>query len=264
MGFKGIAVTDDLAMNGAGIAAGSFSEACVKAVEAGNDLVMMSRLLEFDDPAWDRLLEAYRARPAFRSRVREAATRVIETKLRYLKPRGKAALVPDLERLGSRVPDPEAAAFFKEQAYRSVTTVASRGIPFAPRGRLLVASPLKEFSAAAAEAYPGSSLFRFSYSPEGAALSGEMAAFDSALAGCSAVVVCVANEAGMDFAQRAHDAGKSVAIVSAQSPAPLARADWAEAAVAVYGCSRESLRAGIDVLAGKAAAQGHLPVKLAR
>jgi beta-N-acetylhexosaminidase len=264
IGFKGIAVTDDLAMNGAGIAAGSFSEACVKAIEAGNDVIMMSRLLELDDPAWKRLLEEYRRSPAFRSRVRESAARVLETKLRYLKPRGKAALVPDLGSLGSRVPDPEAAAFFKEQAYRSATAVASRAIPFAPAGRILVASPLKEFSTAALEAYPGAASFRFSYSPEGAALSGELAAFDAALAGCSAAVVCVANQAGMDFAQRAHDAGKGVAIVSAQSPAPLARAKWAEAAVAVYGCSPESLRAGLDVLTGKAAAQGRLPVKLSR
>jgi len=264
IGFKGIAVTDDLAMNGAGIAAGAFSEACVKALEAGNDVVMMSRLLEFDDPAWTRLLAAYRGRASFRSRVREAATRVVETKLRYLKGRGKAALVPDLGRLASRVPDPEAAAFFKEQAYRSATAVAPRGIPFAPAGQVLIASPLKEFTSAALEAYPGASSFRFSYSPEGAALEGELRAFDAALAGCSATLVCVANQAGMDFAQRAHDAGKRVAIVSAQSPAPLARAAWAEAVVAVYGCSRESLRAGIDVLAGKAAAQGRLPVKLAK
>jgi beta-N-acetylhexosaminidase len=264
IGFKGIAVTDDLAMNGASAAAGSFPEACVEAVEAGNDVIMMSRLLEFDDPAWGRLLEAYRGKPAFRARVRDSAARVLETKLRYLKPRGKAALVPDLARLGSRVPDPEAAAFFKEQAYRSATAVASRGIPFAPAGRVLVASPLKDFAAAALEAFPGAASFRFSYAPEGAAQAGELASFDAALAGCSAAVVCVANQAGMDFAQRAHDAGKAVAIVSAQSPAPLARAAWAEAAVAVYACSPQSLRAGIDVLTGKAAAQGRLPVKLGR
>jgi hypothetical protein len=53
-----------------------------------------------------------------------------------------------------------------------------------------------------------------------------------------------------------------VAIVSAQSPAPLSRAPWAEAAVAVYSFSRESLRAGIAVLSGKEKAQGKLPLRL--
>ena len=66
MGFKGLAVTDDLTMNGADAAAGSVSEACIKAVEAGNDLLMISELLATDDPAWTRLLAAYRERPAFR------------------------------------------------------------------------------------------------------------------------------------------------------------------------------------------------------
>ncbi len=264
IGFKGIAVTDDLAMNGASVAAGAFSEACVKAIEAGNDLVMMSRLLDFDDPAWEKILAAYRGRPAFRERVREAAARVLEAKLRYLKPRGKESLVPDLERLDSLVPDPEAASFFKEQAYRSATAVVPAGIPFLPAGRVLVASPLKEFSSAALDYYPGASLFRYSYAPEDAALAEELAAFEAQLGSCEAVVACVANETGMDFARRARDAGKRVAIVSAQSPAPLSRAFWAEAAVAVYGRSRESLRAALAVLTGKASAQGRLPVKLAR
>ncbi len=264
MGFKGIAVTDDLVMNGASAAAGAFSEACVKAIEAGNDLVMMSRLLDFDDPAWEKLIAAYRGRPDFRERVREAASRVLEAKLRYLKPRGREALVPELEGLDSRVPDPEAAAFIKEQAYRSATAVIPAGIPFLPSGRILVASPLKEFSAAALDRYPGAALFRYSYAPEDAALPEELAAFEAELGRCDAVIACVANEAGLDFARRARDAGKRVAIVSAQSPAPLARAPWAEAAVAVYGRSRESLRAALAVLSGKASAQGRLPVKLAR
>ena len=267
IGFKGLAVTDDLAMNGAGEAAGSISEACVKAVEAGNDLIMISQLLRTDDPAWIRLLSAYRERPAFKARVREAATRVIETKLKYLRPRGKAALVPDLALLAARVPDPEAAGFFKAQAYRSATVLRAGGIPFAAapglaRGRLLVAGPFKDFFDAALGAYPGAGIFHFSYEPEGAALGSEMAAFDRALAEVDAVIICVANAAGMDFAQRAHEAGKRVAILSAQSPAPLSRAPWADASVAVYSYSRESISAGIAVLAGETQAQGTLPLRL--
>ena len=102
------------------------------------------------------------------------------------------------------------------------------------------------------EAYPGAAAFSFSYEPESAALSSEMGGFDRALAGVDSVIVCVANGAGMDFAERAHAAGKRVAIVSVQSPAPLSRAPWAEAAVAVYSYSSESLRAGVAVLSGKA------------
>jgi beta-N-acetylhexosaminidase len=266
IGFKGLAVTDDLVMNGAGESAGSLSEACILAVEAGNDLHMISKLLEADDPAWNRLLEAYRGRPAFKARVREAATRVVATKLKYLRPRGKAALLPEIAGLSAKVPDPEAAAFFAAQAYRSVTVLRSGGIPFAspgkPNGRLLIAAPFKEFFDIALEAYPGAGSFHFSYVPEGAALPAELGGFERALAGVDAVLVCVANASGMDFAERAHAAGKRVAIVSAQSPAPLSRAPWAEASVAVYSYSLESLRAGIAVLSGRALAQGRLPLRL--
>jgi beta-N-acetylhexosaminidase len=266
IGFQGLAVTDDLSMNGAVESAGSLSEACIRAVEAGNDLLMISKLLGSDDPAWTRLLSAYRTRPAFKARVREAATRVLVTKLKFLRPRGKAALVPNLESLAARVPDPDAAAFFAAQAYRSVTILRSGSIPFsAPTGsggRILVASPFKEFFDTALEYYPGAESFHFSYEPAGAAGPAELRAFDRALASADAVILCVANEAGMDFAERAHEAGKRIAIISAQSPAPLARAPWSEASVAVYSYSRESLRAGLAVLAGKAQAQGTLPLRL--
>ena len=262
LGFEGIAVTDDLFMNGAIGDGLPFPEACVKAIMAGNDVVMLSRMLPLEDPAWQRLISAYRDDPAFRARARQSALRVLETKLRYLKPRGRSAMLPDASGLGKKLPDPEAAAFLKEQAYRSATAVRSGGIPFAPAGRVLVAGPFAEFVAAAGEYYPGSAAFRFSYRPEHAALPAELAAFQAALAGKAAVVVCVANQAGLDFAERARELGLRVAIVSVQSPAPLSRAGWAEASVAVYGYSPESIRAGLDVLTGRQPARGKLPVKL--
>jgi len=262
LGFKGIAVTDDLFMNGAIGNGLHFSDACVKAIMAGNDIVMVSRLLPLDDPVWARLLSAYRQDAAFRARARESAQRVIETKLRYLKPRGKAALLPDRASLGKKVPDPEAAAFLREQAFRSATAVRSGGIPFAPRGRLLVAGPYPDFLEAGKDAYAGAATFKFSAKLEDAAPAAELTAFERALDAADAVVVCVANQAGMDFAERARERGRRVAVVSVLSPAPLSRAAWAEASVAVYGYSPQSLRAAFDVLTGKEPAQGRLPVKL--
>jgi beta-N-acetylhexosaminidase len=262
LGFKGIAVTDDLFMSGAIGNGMHFSEACVKAIMAGNDIVMMSRMLAPDDPAWTRLLAAYRGDRAFRARARESALRVLETKLRYLKPRGKSALIPDRASLGKKVPDPEAASFFREQAFRSATAVRAEGIPFKPAGRLLVAGPFADFLAAGTDAYPGAATLKFSYKPEDAASSAELEGFGRALRGVESVVVCVANQAGMDFAELAGRLGRRVAVVSVQSPAPLSRASWAAASVAVYGYSPESLRAAFDVLTGKEPAQGRLPVKL--
>jgi beta-N-acetylhexosaminidase len=260
IGFHGLAVTDDLIMSGAG--SQDLSESCLMAIRAGNDLVLLSRLLPLDDPVWQRALSAYRKDPEFRARAREAAARVLETKLRYLKPRGRSALLPAEGELDERLPDPEAAGFFREQAFRSATALRSDSIPFTPKGAVLVAGPLADFVDVTKRAYPGSTAFRFSYKPEHAALGQELAAFSRALEGVDAVVVCVANDAGMEFAERARAMGKEVAVLSVMSPAPLAGREWLRAAVAVYGFSAESLAAGIDVLAGKAPAMGSLPLKL--
>ncbi|MGO8692971.1 MAG: glycoside hydrolase family 3 protein [Rectinemataceae bacterium] len=270
LGFTGLAVTDDLCMSGAaptlpdGVARWTVSDACLKAMEAGNDMLMMSRMLDFDDPAWTKLLDAYRKRPEFRARVREAATRVILTKLRYLKVRGRDALIPDLATLSSRVPAPGAAEYFRREAFRSATEVIPSHLPFRPSGRVLVAAPFGEFIADGLAAYPGASTFGFSFYPSAAARPGELAAFEKAAARCDALVICVANDAGMDFAQRAHREGKMVGIVSVQSPSPLSRAAWADAAVAVYGFSPESLQAGIAALSGAEKPEGRLPILLDR
>jgi len=264
LGFRGIAVTDDLFMTGASSGGLSFPDACIKAIMAGNDIIMTSKLLAFDDPAWTRLVAAYRGDRAFRARALESAQRVLEAKLGYLKPRGKGALLPDREGLHRKLPDPEAAAFLKEQAYRSATAVHAEAIPFSSSGGVLLAGPFADFLSLGKERFPGASSFRFSYKPEQAALAGELEAFAAAMRGRQAVLVCVANNAGMDFAQRAADSGRRVAILSVQSPAPLERASWATAAVAVYGYSPEALGAGLDVLSGREAARGRLPVKLGR
>ncbi|MDA8424585.1 MAG: glycoside hydrolase family 3 protein [Treponema sp.] len=266
LGFKGLVVTDDLFMGGAaptlpdGVARWTVSDACLKAMEAGDDMLMMSRLLDFDDPAWTKLLAAYRANPEFRARVREAATIVLLTKLRYLKSWGPEALVPDLATLHARVPAPGAAEYFRHEAFRSATALDPSRLPFRPAGRILVAGPFPEFAQAALAVYPGARSFGFSFFPESAARPAELAAFDRAAAGCDTVLICVANQAGMDFAERAHLEGKKVGIISVQSPAPLERVPWASAAVAVYGFSPESLKAGLAVLTGAEPSEGRMPI----
>ena len=265
LGFQGVAVTDDLMMAGAaGAGASSLSEAFYLAVEAGNDLLESSRIMALDDPAWTRLLSAYRSKPAFRARVREAARRVLVLKLDYLRPKGPKALVPDPGRLGERLPDREGEAFFRGQAFRGASALDAERLPWKPSGKILVAAPFADFLEAAAAAFPGAARHKFSYRPESAALPEELAAFERAAASADAVLVCAPNEAGMDFFARAKALGKRVAVVSVFSPAPLSRCGPEDAAVAVYGNSRACFDAGLAALKGEEAAEGRLPVKLSR
>ncbi len=256
LGFRGVAITDDLRMKALGR---DFGANCRRALEAGNDLLVSSELPALDDPAWTRLLAAYRKEPAFRQRVQEAASRVLTMKLQWLAPRGRSGLVPDPAVLASRVPDSEGQAFFKEQAERSATALDPALLPWAVEGRLLVASPLRAFSSAAAAAWPASNSYRYSWKTEGPAIPSELAAFGGALASADSVLVCVASQAGMDYALLALKRHKRVAVLSILSPLPLERAPPGLPAVAVYSTSPESIGAGIAVLRGDLVPGGFFP-----
>ncbi|MEI6388692.1 MAG: glycoside hydrolase family 3 N-terminal domain-containing protein [Spirochaetota bacterium] len=256
LGFKGVAVTDDLRMKALGK---DFGANCRAALEAGNDLLVSSELPALDDPAWTSLLSAYRKEPAFRQRVWEAASRVLTLKLQWLAPRGRSGLVPDLSALASRLPDPESQAFFREQAKRSATALDQAFLPWTAKGRLLIASPLRAFSSAAAAAWPVSRDFHYSWRIEGPAIPSELAAFGEAIASADSVLVCVPNQAGMDFALLALKRNKRVAVLSLLSPLPLERAPLGLPAVAVYSTSPESIGAGIAALRGEIPASGRFP-----
>ena len=261
IGFKGVAVTDDLLMTGAAGGA-TLSNACLEAIEAGNDLLMASRIIALDDAAWTTLLSAYRARPAFKARAREAATRVVELKLRYLRPKGEAAIQPDVKALATRLPDKDGQAFFEEQAFRAVTAINPAALPWKPEGSILIASPLSSFLQAASASYPKAATFRYSAQATAAASRAELAAFSAAAYRASAILVCVQNEAGMDFVDRARSLGKKVAVICLLSPEPLARCRPQDAALAVYGNSKQCMDAGLAVLRGDTPAEGRLPLAL--
>lgn len=260
LGFGGVAVTDDMYMYGVSGDSG-VAEACRKAILAGNDMLVLSTAPVVDGAIWKTLTEAMRSDPEFSARVRESARRVVALKIDRLKPLGREALVPKSVSAEKNLPAPGAAEFFRALAYRSATilTGADR-LPFKPSGKTLVAGPFGDFLDAAKAAWPGAAEMRFSYLPAEEALPGELAVFSREAAKYDAVVVCVANRAGLQFAQAAKTAGAKVAILSVLSPVHVKGAVWAEAAVAVYSHAGFSIRAGIDVLSGKIKAYGRVPL----
>jgi beta-N-acetylhexosaminidase len=262
LGYKGLVIPDDLYMVGA-LGSQGILDACVKALMAGNDMILLSVAPEPGTKLWNGLLSRYRSDAKFRNRVEEAATKVLETKFRYLRPLGKEGVIPNPSDADKKLPDPEATKFFADLARRSATIVGNaKGIPFRPKGKVLIAAPFDAFLSRAGKAYPNSTQFSFSFHPDAAAKTGELKAFEARLSGCDAAIVCVANAAGMEFAQAAHKAGVHVAIVSVLSPAYVAGADWAEAVVAVYHYAPICLQAGIDVLHGELKARGTLPISM--
>lgn len=260
LGYRGLVITDDLYMVGA-IGEGTILDAAVKSIEAGNDMILLSTAPSPSSGLWQGLRARYRDNPTFRARVKDAAAKVLATKLEFLRPQGQASLVPNPERVTSLLPDPEARKFFRGLARRSATNLGSASsIPFVPKGKVLLAAPFDTFFALGRARFPDSAEYRFSYRPESSPLPEELKAFTAKLAGCSGAIVAVANPAGLEFAKTASEKGIPVALLSVLSPAQVLGAKWASASVAVYHYAPDCLEAGLDVLSGKLVPRGKLPI----
>ena len=152
IGYEGLVITDDLMMNGAA-SPGGLAESCERAIRAGNDILMFSKTLALDDPAWTRLLALYRRDNGFKARVDESARRVLRAKLDWLLSRGERGLYP--------VADPEAVmrteesrTFFFEQAMRSATLLGSGPVSPDQLGRILAAGQFEDFFPEALKRFP--------------------------------------------------------------------------------------------------------------
>lgn len=264
IGFEGLVITDDLMMNGATEYAGSLSRAAKLALEAGNDVIMLSKTPFLNDQLWTSLLSSYRREPAFRERVQDAARRVLVLKLRALRSPEAPPFVPDPAEVAARVPDPEGRRFFLDLACRSVTRVygPQDGVTAEKAGKVLLAGSFEDFFVSGRAAYPGASEYRFSYAPSEQTLARERGELRRRASAADTVVFCLANAAGRELLETLRDLGPKVTVVSVLSPAYLEKEDWVDSALAVYSYAPESFAAAFAALRGDIPAEGLLPYVL--
>jgi beta-N-acetylhexosaminidase len=260
IGFRGLVVTDDMIMNGVKIGAGSLSLAAKQALAAGNDIIMMSSTPALDDPVWVDLLQAMRTERDFRARVRDAARRVVEVKLRYLRGETTVPLIPDMARVRGDLPDREGAAFFQGLAARSVTLVKDNKdlIPLSAEkaGRLFLAGQNLDFFALGKKYFSGVASYWYS-----APVSDDMI---QRVRRADTIIFYLSDSEGIAVLRGLRHLGKKIIVLSVLSPAYLGEVPWVDAAVAVYGNSQDSLAAGFSVILGKIPAQGAVPFTLNR
>ena len=82
LGFNGVVLTDDLAMQGAN-GGGLPAKAAVEAVEAGADLLLISSVPQQQADAYDAVKEAVESGEIPRSRIEKSVKRLLEVKERY-------------------------------------------------------------------------------------------------------------------------------------------------------------------------------------
>ncbi len=262
IGFRGMVVTDDMEMEGALNGTLDVAVACRLALEAGNDMLLLSHSPPSQEKVWRTLGAAMRREPGFRAVVTEAATHVLAAKLRFLGPRGRDALFPDADRVPASVPAPGAAEFFRQSAARAVTLVSGGRVPWRPAEgeRVLLCGQIDEFFEEGLARWPGAETLAFSYEPFYAADPDDLARVPERARRYDTVVFCLANDNSLEVLDRMRDLGPRLLVVSTLSPVYLAEAPWVSTAVAVYGSGRDSFRAGFAVLAGEIAAAGRMPV----
>jgi len=254
MGYKGIVITDDLMMNGATLWAGSLSRAAKQALIAGNDIILFSKTPNMYDQVWTYLVSSMREEADFRRRVRDAARRTLETKLRYLRGDKAVPAIPNLRKVATDLTDPEGSAFFVNLAARSVTIVKDTVIPLKPEnaGRVLLAGQYLDFFKVGRAAFPGASAYWYSEADG----IGELLSFARR---ADTIIFCLSDAAGVRILRQLETMRKKVIVLSVLSPVYLENVSWVDGAVAVYSYAPESLAAGFSVIIGRIAAEGKLP-----
>ncbi len=268
LGFQGLIITDDMMMNSATSWAGSLSAAFRQAIEAGNDIIISSTTARLDEPLWIANLQLMSTSQTFRERVKDAAYRVILSKLEYFKGENPVPLYPKAEEINQFIPDPEAQKFFLAQACRSITLYKGDLLPLLAEqansggGTLLVGqTQFPEFFQEGLRRYPEADSMKFNYNM-GPNETNWMANYIVQLAPkYSTVVICVADEASARVASRLRGLGVDIVVISVLAPVPaMELASWADTVLMAYSYSPYSFNAVFGALAGEFAVRGTFPL----
>jgi beta-N-acetylhexosaminidase len=261
MRFEGLVITDDMMMFGARQGDRSIPEICEMALRAGNDMVMVSRPPDVQSNVRNYLLTQLYADPDFKAIVSSSVERIVETKLTYLKPHGKVALYPDIERIDSEIPNTGGKSFIFDLACRSTTLIKSGAIPIdtvESRGVLLVGD-YDEFFAEGTAKYPDAGTLTIERYPLSAR---EIERIIAGAQEYQTVIVCLADEESLKTLQDLRPLASKIAVLSVLNPVYLAQVPWVTTAVAVYGTGFESFKAGFAALAGDFTPEGRLPISI--
>jgi len=258
IGFKGLVITDDLMMVGATIYTGSLARTAKQAIIAGNDIIMFSNTPELYDPVWTFLLTSMRNEEDFKKNVRDAARKVLEMKLTYLRGNSKVPYIPDVKKVEAELTDPQGSAFFLNLAARSATIVKPNSgngvfpITAENSGRVLLIGNFADFFSFGRAAFPGAAVFRYSNTTDPGNLIPSARNADT-------VIFCLSSENDLRLLRSLQQLDKKVIVLSVLSPVHIQNVPWITGAVAVYSYASESFAAGFSVITGRIPAQGILP-----
>lgn len=274
LSFAGVAMTDCLEMDavaaGVGVARGA-----VLALNAGNDLVLVSHHAERQHAALDAVLGAVASGEITHARISEAAARILRLKRRFL----RWDTLPSEAGLG--VVGNQAHRAVAAHAFAASTTlIRDRAglvpLRLVPGARLLVVVLLPRAVTLASDrvvdteallatiqrVHPMSALIKLSSAASGdaEALAEVLAVAETADAVLLVTVNCHADERQTHAAERIAAATSRVIGIAACDPYDASALPAVGSFLASYEYSMPALAAALDVLFGVRLATGRLPV----
>ena len=261
MGFQGLIITDDMIMAGSSFYTPSTAHACFESIKNGADMVLVSKDAETFDLAHQLIVDEIKNNPDFRHQVQESVLRILKLKLRYLKPQGEQAMIPDVEVVRTFFPDRQANKFFYRQSCRSVSFIRDADADFISlkEQNVLFVGP-RFFLSEALRHYPKAGKYQlpaYFYDTDGwdpYELGHLIPKYDK-------VVFCVAGPAHAQMLSRLFIFKDNIVVFSLLSPAYVNDVTWAKG-IAVYGRNRSSIAAGLDAMAGEFIPTGKVPFTL--
>lgn len=266
IGYTGVVITDDLYMGGAWKYGEShdwkLTDIILESLKAGNDMVMLSRTLDFQGETWNRLRKAFDTDPTFREGITASVRRILLMKLKYLKPPSRVPLDPDPASARNGIPDKGAAAFFDNLSARSVSWV--RGEPLRKADlagkSILVVAQDGDFLRSATDFFPGARTEQFPFEPFHQPRDEDMTRITALARKHDLVIFGLSTPAGARILANLKDMGDRVTVLSSLTPVYLDDLPWVHRAVAVYGWERVSFRFGLASLTGAYEPGGQVPL----
>ena len=250
--------------------------AVVAAIEAGNDLALVSHTPAWQQRAWDLARRRMKDDAQFRRRVAAAAGRVLEAKRAAVTadpplPLASAASAASgasgssgSGSVADLVPAPGSTEFFFSSAARAVTVVRDARLPLPEaRGRTLLAGQHRAFIDAGLRRYPDAEAARFPWSPFYFAREPHLSAVPATARRYDTIIFELANFNSLEILTAMEPLAERIVVLSALTPVYLRQVPWVHTAVAVYGNNAASFDAGFAVLAGDYPASGRWPLDFA-
>lgn len=261
LGFQGLVITDDMIMAGASSFTPSTAYACLEAIKSGADMLLVSADAETFDMAHKLIVQEMGNSPQFRQQVQESVLRILAVKLKYIKPEGKMAMIPDVEYVRRFFPDRQAEGFFYRQSCRSVSFIRDADQDFITlEGKKVLFVGPRYFLSEALKRFKQAGTYQtvpYFYDTDGwhpYQLGQLIPKYDK-------VVFCVAGPAHAQMLSRLTIFKDNIVVFSLLTPAFINDITWAKG-IAVYGRNSSSIAAGIAAMAGDFVPAGKVPIPL--